>query len=893
MSIGNSLCGGIVTTLRRAHRESNLGWGVLALLAMTSAAEAAVSNDVFQESSGIVVIEMESSDAAAPWALRTDVGGFTGSSYLVWEGPNLFNTPGQGIFGFDFEIHEPGEYSFRIRNHHDHPDSTEENDTWVRMDGGTWIKAFSGTRNSWTWATNHELDNNNKPPASYQLAGGVHRIEFSGRSENFRMDRFHLFRPGHPDGSNPGATESSTTPGTATNHPPVARFNISPDEVPAIGSNAVITLNAGPSFDPDAGQRLSYRWDVRGVRYVEGTTRDSGVAKIRLLGGTTRAVRLTVRDDAEESLFDIEYGVINVVEDNDARVHGAPVAWQPLEVWFQGPTASEMDAEPNPFLDYRLQVTFTGPAGQTYEVPGFFDGDGNGNGVGDIWKARFSADEGGPWSYQASFRSGSQVAVSLGASAGEPAAFDGASGEFYVFSNRVPAPGLLSKGRLEYVGEHYLKFRDGGYFLKGGTDSPENMMGFKGFDDIQDNGGVGIIHEFAAHISDWNLGDPLFTSNTTGVDSRGLIGALNYLGEKHVNSIYFLPMNLGGDGQETCPFVGYSNSVFNKCHYDVSRLHQWNRVFNHAQEQGLLLHFVLAETESANENWLDGGNLGPERKLFYRELIARFGHLLAIKWNLSEENDYSVSELTQFAAYIDAQDAYDHPIAVHTHPNNFQDYEAIAGNPLFSATSIQYDTDMAGSHTEEWRAHSAAMGHKWVIDMDENNPYHTGLTSTNADDLRKRVLYDVYFSGGQVEWYMGYHSLPLGGDLRCEDFGTREAMWNYMWFARRLMQQHMPFWEMEPADGLLSGESGNYGGGQVFAKPEHTYAVYMPNAQQSGQLNLTGAPGRYRARWFNPRSGQFEGESRIVVGGGIRNLGPAPGDPSEDWVVLLKNIQRR
>jgi len=892
MSIGSSLCGGVTSTLGRTHRGSTVLWGALALLVSTQAAQASTANDVFQESDGLLVIEMESSSTSAPWALRTAETGFSGSSYLVWEGPNLFNTPGQGIFGFDFEIHQAAEYSFRIRNHHDHPDSTEENDVWVRMDGGTWIKAFSGTRNTWTWATNHELDNNNKPPASYQLTSGSHRIEFSGRSENFRMDRLHLFTAGHPDGLNPGAAESSTAPGATVNHPPVARFTISPDELPAVGVSSVVTLNAGASFDPDPGQRLSYRWDVRGAKYVNGTSRTSGVAVVKLQGNTTRPVRLTVHDDADDSLHDVAYGVINFVEDDGARIHGEPVAWHPLEVWFEGPSASEMDSEPNPFMDYRLRVTFTGPEGQSYEVPGFFDGNGQGNGVGNIWKARFSADKGGLWSYQASFRSGSQVAIQLGAQAGQPAAFDGASGEFYVFGNRGRSPGLLSKGRLEYVDEHYLKFRDGSYFLKGGTDSPENMMGFKGFDDIQDNGGVGIVHEFAAHISDWKPGDPLFSSNTTGVDSRGLIGALNYLGEKHVNSIYFLPMNLGGDGQETCPFVGYSNSTFNKCHYDISRLHQWNQVFDHAQKQGLLLHFVLAETESGNENWLDGGNLGPERKLFYRELIARFGHLLAIKWNLSEENDFSISELTQFAEYIDAQDAYDHPIAVHTHPNNFQDYEAIAGNPLFSATSIQYDTDLAGSHTEDWRAASAAMGRKWVIDMDENNPYHTGLTSTNADDLRKRVLYDVYFSGGQVEWYMGYHSLPLGGDLRCEDFGTREAMWNFMWYARRLMQQQMPFWEMEPADELLSGESNSYGGGQVFAKSRDTYAVYLPNAQQSGQLNLSGAPGRYRARWFNPRTGEFAGQSQTVIGGGTRNLGPAPSQPGEDWVVLLKNTQR-
>ena len=40
---------------------------------------------------------------------------------------------------------------------------------------------------------------------------------------------------------------------------------------------------------------------------------------------------------------------------------------------------------------------------------------------------------------------------------------------------------------------------------------------------------------------------------------------------------------------------------------------------------------------------LDGGELGPERKLYCRELIARFGHALALNWNLGEENTQSAA----------------------------------------------------------------------------------------------------------------------------------------------------------------------------------------------------------------------------------------------------------
>lgn len=579
-----------------------------------------------------------------------------------------------------------------------------------------------------------------------------------------------------------------------------------------------------------------------------------------------------------------------------AIINGTMTKWHPLTLSFAGPWASEMDADPNPFLDYRLQVTFTGPSEQSYLVPGFFAGDGAGGGSGTVWQVRFAPDQAGAWNYSASFRLGSDVAVDLDPTAGQGISFDGASGTFTVADRDPQAAGFLSQGRLEYVNSHYLKFRDGNYWIKGGTDSPENLFGYKGFDNtVNQSGGAGDgglengLHRYPAHVSDWQSGDPNFSSADTNYDGKGIIGALNYLSSQHVNSVYFLPMNLGGDGRETYPFVGATGSDFDNTHYDISKLYQWNQVLNHAQEKGIAAHFVLAETESGNENWFDEGQLGVERKLYYRELVARFGYLLAIKWNLSEENDFSVASLRSFADYIQALDWQNHTVAVHTHPDNFSDYEQIKGDTRFSATSIQYNPDRANDHVETWRDKSADAGWPWVLDMDENNPAGTGLADGNADNLRKRVLYDVYFSGGNIEWYAGYHNLPLGGDIRLEDFRTRQAMWEYMWHARRFMEENLPFWEMSPADDLLTDEATAFGGGQVFAKAGATYAVYLPDASPSGLLDFSSAPGEYSLSWYDPRIGQFIGSSQAVTGGGSISLGTPPNSPNEDWVVLLVN----
>src|SRR6056297_1472098 len=74
------------------------------------------------------------------------------------------------------------------------------------------------------------------------------------------------------------------------------------------------------------------------------------------------------------------------------NVSGPLETWNKVTIDFEGPEARESDSNPNPFLDYRLEVDFSGPQGEEYHVPGFFAGDGNGEGTGNIWRVHFSPD---------------------------------------------------------------------------------------------------------------------------------------------------------------------------------------------------------------------------------------------------------------------------------------------------------------------------------------------------------------------------------------------------------------------------------------------------------------------------------------------------------------------
>ncbi len=84
----------------------------------------------------------------------------------------------------------------------------------------------------------------------------------------------------------------------------------------------------------------------------------------------------------------------------------------------------------------------------------------------------------------------------------------------------------------------------------------------------------------------------------------------------------------------------------------------------------MYLHFKLQETENDDHRGghkkadgyvptsLDGGNLGVQRKLYLREMIARFGHNLALNWNLGEENTQTTTQQQAMIDYIKRIDPY-------------------------------------------------------------------------------------------------------------------------------------------------------------------------------------------------------------------------------------------
>lgn len=571
------------------------------------------------------------------------------------------------------------------------------------------------------------------------------------------------------------------------------------------------------------------------------------------------------------------------------RIVGERKQWHDVQLTFAGPQTSET-AKLNPFLNYRLNVTFR-HGDKVYVVPGYYAADGNAAETsataGNLWRVDFVPDEVGTWTYTASFRTGPEVAVSLDPNAGTATSFDGTRGAFTVAPSDKTGRDARANGMLRYVGKHFLQYAGSKrYLVMAGTQSPENFLAYYQFDNTRDfRGQKGLpypdqLHHYDPHVRDWKPGDPSWQ----GGKGKGIIGALNYLASKGMNSFYTLTMNNYGDAMDINPWISYDEHT----RYDVSKLGQWEIVFSHMDRLGMQVMMITQEEEG--EQTL--GKMSVERKLYYRELIARFAHHSGIVWDLDEEMDrfryFKTQDIEDIANYIKAIDPYKHPIQYVQWKAELIDdqrtYGRLLGFPNFDSTALQHDAENTHAETIKWLDKSDAAGHPWLVHLIEMNPGVRPDTEDYAHDrVRKLAIWGHYMAGGTGTMF--FFTDPIG-DLNMEDYRSRDHLFDLIHYAQDFVVRYLPVQDMRHADELTPAKD-DY----VLAKPGQIYAVYLPEGGSTA-LDLSQAPGRFEVKWYNPRAGGElqDGSVRMIEGGGSRSLGKAPSDTSSDWAVLVRKV---
>ncbi len=297
-----------------------------------------------------------------------------------------------------------------------------------------------------------------------------------------------------------------------------------------------------------------------------------------------------------------------------------------------------------------------------------------------------------------------------------------------------------------------------------------------------------------------------------------------------------------------------------------------------------------------------------QRKLYCREMIARFGHNLALNWNLGEENTQSHEQQRAMINYLAQLDSYDHNIVIHTFPGQQdQVYRPFLGDhSKLTGVSLQ-NSSLESTHAEtlKWVRTSEESRKPWIVAFDESGSAahaqcpdlgykgfdghdRNGKMAYTQHKVRKQTLWGTLRSGGAGNEYdFGYQFDE--NDIVCEDWRSRDQSWDYCRIAIGFFHDYkIPFWEMQNADEFIGNpkhEPTNY----CFVKPDDTYLVYLSNGD-SITLDLSHAQGDFSVQWFNPRSGGklTLGSVSTLTGGEPGLLGNPPEDANEDWLVLLR-----
>ena len=618
----------------------------------------------------------------------------------------------------------------------------------------------------------------------------------------------------------------------------------------------------------------------------------------------------------------------SLVKNNEAQ--SVPL-FETFSAHIKGPKVSETDAT-NPFTDYLAIASITSPTGFTQNIRGFFVGDGQAQyssaDSGDLWQINYTPASKGHYKYTLSLYKGDKIALTTMPNIAKlrgQKALSQVFGEFTVKQNDKAAQHFAKNGFLSIKDGYFYFAHTQSYWLKSGANSPENLLGYWEIDgtyraSAQTRQGEAAadtnLHKYPTHIADYNTGDPLWGAQKN--KGKGLIGAINYVAEIGMNAQYFLSMNIKGDGKDVFPYI--DQETFDR--FDISKLAQWEMVFSHMQNKGIMLHIVTQETE--NETLLDGGDVGKFRSLYYLELIARFGHHKALVWNLGEENGpASFSPIGQndaqrlaMIAFFEANDPYEHPVLIHTHstpPSKDKLLPALVDSSM-DGVSFQIDTrTQVFDEIIKWREYSQKATSKngkagpWLISMDEIGMWYTGA-KVDADDpshdsLRQHVLWPTFLANGAgVEWYAGGRQPQ--NDLNLEDFRTRQSLWRISNIAKDFIQNNVPIWDMHPVRYPKDIEVLIAGYGDIEDKVRRASSVYAAKNQrhflayviEKDSIEVDMPSGEYQKTLLDPISGEILTQQNININQASTTIkwssmtSSIEASQNKDWVLHLESL---
>jgi hypothetical protein len=309
---------------------------------------------------------------------------------------------------------------------------------------------------------------------------------------------------------------------------------------------------------------------------------------------------------------------------------------------------------------------------------------------------------------------------------------------------------------------------------------------------------------------------------------------------------------------------------------------KFERMLNYAREKEMTISVIFGWDDTKVHPV--AGSADEQRYVTYA--VARFGAYSNVTWDLGDDLDSFRSEAWthEMGMMLYRIDPYHHLATSHPVHNDHQDRTS----QWFSMTSFQ----QWGRPLHEWmlaqRRRQAETG-RAIPQLNEEYGYQDHYPSwapykapAASEDADRRAAWEISMAGcyqttGETaKRGTGVSPDTGGGWVNGRGDDTMTMLKGYAHMVHFFTG--FEWWKAEPHDELVNN------GAFCLAEPGSVYVAYLPHG---GDLTVKLEPGRYLARWFNPRDGEY---STAGAAEGVTWRSPAASD-NQDWVLLLTRFQ--
>jgi hypothetical protein len=341
----------------------------------------------------------------------------------------------------------------------------------------------------------------------------------------------------------------------------------------------------------------------------------------------------------------------------------AVLRFDTAEIVLRSTAVWDGSGSPNPFTDVDLTAQVTSPSGKSYTADGFFDGDGQGGQVGDVFKVRIFADEPGTWSW---------------ATTSDTAGLDGESGSFQVTGTLA---GFFSRGPVEA--------------------DPQRPRAFR----TREGGPIYLLAKYLDKAAPPNLqfSHTFFAEQRSEADRQALLD--RHAGMK-LNKINVYLANRGdyGIGLATTPWLGTADAN-DKTRFDLARWHLYERWLRQMRDAGFAVQLWLFADNSGFGDLPDA-----DRQRLIRFAMARLSGSVHTLFTLMTEwqEGWTAAEVSSTMDFLQSHNPWRRLASVHGVPGDFSFPSASWADYMVVQTGVETTLTPSEVHASTLRNHGLA-----------------------------------------------------------------------------------------------------------------------------------------------------------------------------------------